>query len=123
MKKQLTTVRRLVVTVIAVAGILGSAVTPATAAVLQAPVLNDANQRMGFAELSSDRRGMAACDTRGDDIGVYGRFELDGGQIIDIADDNGSASGCGRVNVPSGKTVKRFQGIARDGHKSGWVTP
>jgi hypothetical protein len=86
-------------------------------------VLNDGNQRMGFAELSSDRRGMAACDTRADNIGVYGRFELTNKTIIDVADDNGSASGCGRVNVPSGETVKRFKAIARDGHQSGWVTP
>jgi hypothetical protein len=66
---------------------------------------------------------MAACDTRADNVGVFGRFELTNGQLVDIPDSNGSASGCGRGNIPSGATIRRYMAIARNGFTSGWVTP
>ncbi len=115
--------RRALVAVVIVAGALVLSAAPASAHLTQAPVLNDANQRMGFAEVGADHRTLAACDTRADGIGVYGRFELTNGQTIDIAGSKGSASDCGRGSIPSGATVRRYIAIARDGHTSGWTTP
>lgn len=64
---------------------------------------------------------LAACDTRADNIGVYARGWLNTGGSMDVNDDNGSASGCGRAKAPSGTHFTYIEAIARNGASSGRV--
>lgn len=119
MKNQWTLTGRTLVATAVVGGTLIVTGLPAAAAVTRAVVYSGSTQ-LGYAETNGKRNG-AACDTRADGVGVYGRFELKNGTTVDVSDSNGSSSGCGTATFTS--DVKRFKAIARDGNSSGWTTP
>ena len=95
---------------------------PASAHVIRAWVVTPGGTSRGFAEVYDNHLSLAGCDTRADGVGVYARAQLRNGQIIDVPDSNGSASGCGRATVPSTNPIVRIKAIYRGGAESGWVT-
>jgi hypothetical protein len=115
------TIRRMLVVAVAATSVVAVNAIPASAHLTQAPVFNTSGQRMGFAEVGANHVSLAVCDTRADNVGVYGRFELTGGGYVDVADPDGSGSICGRVTASS--VVKRYMAIARNGRTSGWTEP
>jgi hypothetical protein len=55
-------------------------------------------------------------DLRADNIGVYGRFRLSNGTIVDVSDANGSAAGDGQITA----LIRAIECVSRDGGSSGW---
>jgi hypothetical protein len=110
--------RRLMVGFLVTAGTVAVGVVPASAHTRHAYVATAGVVR-GYAEVRSNHLSGAACDTRADNIGVYGRFKLRNGSIVDVQDFNGSSSGCGASNFSS--PVVEFQAISRDGGASAWT--
>lgn len=106
---------------LAIVGTLTVGASPASAHTLRAYVVTGGVIR-GYAEVNSTHLSFAACDTRSDGIGVYGRFKFKNGTTIDVSDANGSSSGCGSATTPSSNPVVAMQAISRDGGSSGWVT-
>jgi hypothetical protein len=84
MAKQWMLAGRALVATAAVGGTLVVTGLPAVAAVTRA-VAYDGNTRLGFAD-TSGRRNLAACDTRSDGVGVFGRIELMNGTTVDVED-------------------------------------
>lgn len=101
-------------------GALVVGTTPASAHLFRAYVVTGGTIR-GFVEARADHLSFAACDTNADGIGVYGRFQLRNGTIIDISDSNGSANGCGVGNTSSSNPLVRMEAVSRNGGSSGWV--
>lgn len=103
-----------------VAGAVLFGASPASAHVRRAYVNRGGNQ-LGFAEVYNNHTWLAACDTRADGVGVYARGWLNTGGSMDVNDDNGSASGCGRASAPTGTYFTYIEAIARNGASSGRV--
>jgi hypothetical protein len=101
-------------------GILVVSVSPASAETTRAWVVTH-NTTRGFAVASDDHLSVAACDTRADNIGVFGRFQLANGTTLDVPDTNGSGGDCGRLSGLNSPVVK-YKAISRDGGDSGWLT-
>lgn len=105
---------------VGIAGMVLFSASPASAHTVRANVNSGGNQ-LGFAEVYNSHTWLAACDTRSDGVGVYARGWLSDGGYLDVNDDNGSSSGCGRTSAPSGQRFTYIEAIARNGARSGRV--
>jgi hypothetical protein len=83
--------------------------------------VNSGGVQLGFAEVYNDHTWLAACDSRGDGIGVFARGWLDTGSYMDVNDSNGSAPDCGRASAPAGSHFTFIEAVARNGASSGRV--
>jgi hypothetical protein len=104
-----------------VAGAVLFGQSPAYAHVQRAYVNDNQRHQLGFAEVYNNHTWLAACDTRGDGVGVYARGWLNTGNYMDVNDSNGSGADCGRASAPTGTHFTFIQAIARNGFASGRV--
>lgn len=64
------------------------------------------------------------CDMDDDGMGVYGRFKITGGAIIDVADSDGYGGSCPGYTAPTGKYIIAIEAVLRSNptKSSGWKT-
>jgi hypothetical protein len=78
----------------------------------------------GYAKTGNANEDMLyGCDSYSPDgLGVYGRFILNNGQVVDVADPDGAGGSCGFADHrPTPYWTSRLQGIRRDNVASAWV--
>ncbi|GIH03507.1 hypothetical protein Rhe02_15740 [Rhizocola hellebori] len=77
---------------------------------------------LGKCILYGDYDVAKVADWRQDGIGVYGRYKLRSGTIVDVNDPDGAGGNDGYKNWQgTGNHVVAFECVARDGHSSGWL--
>lgn len=104
-----------------VVGALAFGASPALAHdVTYSATSNDGIQR-GYVRVTQNHTAFAVCDTRADNIGVYGRMRLQNGTVVDVVDPNGSSSGCGTASTNSGNPIVEVEAVWRGGATSGWL--
>lgn len=97
--------------------------TPATAHYGSANVkAEDGKTVLGRIWLSYDHKTGTVCDELADNVGVYGRFKVTGGNIYDVPDRDGAGNNCYDFAAPTGTVITQFEVVWRGGRTSGWQT-
>jgi hypothetical protein len=103
-----------------VVGALAFGASPALAHNFRAYVVSQEGIVRGYAEVYQNHTAFRVCDSRADNIGVYGRMQLQNGTIVDVVDPDGSGSACGTASTNSGNPVTSIEAVWRGGATSGW---
>jgi hypothetical protein len=95
--------------------------TPA-AAHFNSAAIYDGLTTLGWTYVYDGHYSADVCDKKADGVGIYARFKLDDGQIVDVADSNGSADPCAHYLTPDYRRIVSFETVWRGGKSSGWKT-
>ncbi|MCP2327017.1 hypothetical protein HDA40_005524 [Hamadaea flava] len=81
----------------------------------------DISGGLGHATTNNVNDVLFGCDDKANGIGVYGRFIMQEGSLVDVPDPDGESGGCGVDDWRgTGYYAYKLQAVQRDGTASAW---